>query len=549
MRVSTRVVAMALVGLVAAACSGGSKSSSGSSANSAGGSSSGTGSSSASTPKPGGNLVMGTEAEIDGFDPTQNRWDTTGTMYAFTVYDPLAAFGNDNQVHPYLAQSIDHSADYKTWTITLRPNVSFSNGDPLTGADVAEDLNAIHQSALVGPVFNDIKSIEATGPLTVEVDCITPWVPFPVYLTAQTGVVFDPIMLKDPNRAMHPIGTGPFILKQWVPGSYFLATKNPNYWQKGLPYLNSIEYRPILDTQSRENSLQTGTIQLFHSSDPKVTYDLKGKSGITILDESKAVGQQSQDFIMLNTGKAPLNDPILRQALAYATNTQQIINIINYGLTPPSDGPFSNTGSPYHGSTGYPTYNLAKAKQLVQQYEQAHGVTSVSFQLGTTNTGRNLQTAELIQSMWKQAGINTTIVQVEQSQLILYALEGNYNAYLWRQFGDPDPDADYIWWSSSTAAPEGQLALNFARNKDPQIQADLNKGRSDPNQADRVAAYQDIARRFAVDVPYLWVNQTLWQIVYNSHVHGITTWTLPDGTPGLDHTISGVFFMSHVWTS
>jgi peptide/nickel transport system substrate-binding protein len=551
MRLSKRVGTVVLVvGLVAAACSGGSKSGSGGSTTSSGGSSTGSGgSASAGTPKVGGNLIMGTEAEIDGFDPTQNRWDTTGIMYAFTVYDPLAAFGKDNQVHPYLAQSINHSPDYKTWTITLRPNVSFSNGDPLTGADVAQDLNAIHASSLTGPVFNDVKSIEATGPLTVEVDCITPWVPFPVYLTGQTGTVFDPVMLKDPNRAQHPIGTGPFILKEWEPGNHFLATRNPNYWQKGLPYLDSIEYRPIIDEQSRESSLQTGTIQLFHSSDPQATYNLKGKSGITIIDESKAVGQQSQDFIMLNTGKAPLNDPTLRQALAYATNTQQIINVINYGLTPSSDGPFSNTGSPFHGPSGYPAYNLAKAKQLVQQYEQAHGVTSVSFQLGTTNTGRNLQTAELVQSMWKQAGITTTIVQVEQSQLILFALEGNYNAYLWRQFGDPDPDADYVWWSTGTAAAEGQLALNFARNKDPQIQADLDKGRSDPNQADRVAAYQDVAKRFAVDVPYLWVNQTLWQIVYSSHVHGITSWTLPDGSPGVDHTIGGTFFMSHVWTS
>jgi len=545
MRSSTRVGTAALVvALVGAACSGSSKSGSTTPSSRTSG-----GSASAGTPRVGGNLVMGTEAEIDGFDPTASRWDTTGFMYAFTVYDPLAAFGKDNKVHPYLAQSIDHSADYKTWTITLRPNVSFSNGDPLTGAAVAEDLNAIHQSSLTGPVFNDVKSIEATGPLTVEVDCITPWVAFPVYLTAQPGAVFDPVMLKDPNRAMHPIGTGPYILKEWEPGNRFLAVRNPNYWQKGLPYLDSIEFRPILDTQSRENSLETGTIQLFHSSDAEVTYDLKGKSGITIIDESKAVGQQSQDFIMLNTGKAPLNDPTLRLALAYATNTQQIINIINYGLTPSSDGPFSNTGSPYYGPTGYPTYNLAKAKQLVQQYEKQHGVTSVSFQLGTTNTGRNLQEAELIQNMWKQAGITVTIVQIEQSQLILYALEGNYDAYIWRQFGEPDPDGAYIWWSTGTAAAEGQLALNFARNKDPQIQADLDKGRSDPNQADRVADYQDIAKRFAVDVPYLWISQTLWQIVYNSHVHGITTWTLPDGSPGADHTISGVFLMSHVWTS
>ena len=70
-----------------------------------------------------------------------------------------------------------------------------------------------------------------------------------------------------------------------------------------------------------------------------------------------------------------------------------------------------------------------------------------------------------------------------------------------------------------------------------------------PNDADRVAAYKDIAKRFAVDIPYLWIDSTLWQIIYSNHVQGINTWTLPDGTPGVDHTIGGVFMPSHVWLS
>jgi peptide/nickel transport system substrate-binding protein len=544
MRVSTRVVAVALsAAVVVAACGGGGggKTSTGTGSTSVG--SAGT----VGTPKLGGNLVMGTEAEIDGFDPTSDRWDTTGYMYAFSVYDPLTALGQDGQFHPYLAQSVTHSPDYKTWTITLRPNIKFSNGDPLTGQDVAEDLTAIKDAPLTGHVYDPVTSFTATGPLTVTVACNVPWVAFPAYLSGQAGTVFDPIMLKDPNRAQHPIGTGPFILKEWIPGNHFIATRNPNYWQKGLPYLNSVEFRPIVDEQSRESSLQSGSIQLFHSSDPQATYDLKGHSGINIINESAAPGQQSQDFIMLNTAKPPLNDVTLRQALAYATNAQSIINVINYGLTPQSDGPFSNPGSIYHTATGYPTYNLAKAKQLVQQYEKAHNVTSVSFQLGATNSGRDLQEAELIQQQWKAAGINTSIVQVEQSQYILYALEGNYNAYLWRQFGDVDPDEDYIWWAQTTAAPVGQYALNFARNKDPQIQTDLDTGRSATTQAARVAAYEDIAHRFAIDVPYLWINQTLWQIVSDNDIHGIVGGTLPDGSAAADHTVGGVFFTSRVW--
>jgi ABC-type transport system substrate-binding protein len=536
------------VALLAVSCGGSSNKSSG--GGSSGGGSGGTTAADTGTPKAGGHLVMGTEAEIDGFDPTSNRWDVTGYMYALSVYDPLAAYGKDNKVHPYLAQSITHSADYRTWTIKLRPNVTFSNGDPLTSDAVVADLTAVKAAPLTGHVFDPMNNVTKVDDLTADVHMNEPWVAFPLYLTGQVGVVFDPKMLSDPNRSQHPIGTGPFTLKEWVPGNHFLAVKNPNYWQKGLPYLDSVEFRPIIETTSRENSLLSGTIDVFHSSDPQTIVDLKGNTKVRTITDAGVAGEQEEHFIMLNTGKPPLDDPTLRQALAYATDRKKVVNVVDFGVLPDSNGPFGNTGSHYHAAdTGYPNYDLTKAKSLVKQYEQKHGVSSVSFELGTTNTGRNLETVQLLQDMWKQAGITVTIKQVEQSQYILLALQGNYQAYDWRQFGEPDPDADFVWWSSSTAVPEGQLALNFARNKDPQIDADLQKGRTDPNDADRVLAYQDIARRFAQDIPYLWISETIWQIAMKPNVHGITTWTLPDGTPGIDHTVGGSFLMSHVWMS
>ena len=419
-------------GLVAAACGGGSS-------KTTGGTTPGTGTAAPQAPKMGGHLVMGTEAEIDGFDPTKNRWDVTGLEYASTVYDPLATYGKDNKVHPYLAQAITPNADYTVWTIKLRPGITFSNNDPVNADAVVADLQALQKSALVGPALKNIKSVDKVDDLTLTVSCITPWVPFPVYLTGQAGVVFDPKMLTDPQSAQKPIGSGPFVLQTWVPGNHFIATRNPSYWQKGLPYLDSIEYRPILEVQSRDNSLTSGTIDLMHSSDVQTSQDLKGNSKVTLITDANAKGETEEHFIMLNTGKPPLDDVTLRQALAYATDRRRIVNTIDFGVEPDSTGPFGNPGSTFHADAGYPGYDLQKAKDMVKQYEQAHGGTAPSFELGTTNVGRNLADMSLVQDMWKQAGINVTIKQVEQSQYILNALQGNYQAYDWRQFGEPDP--------------------------------------------------------------------------------------------------------------
>ena len=536
--------AVALLAVVATACGGGGGKSSGSSASTGGSSTTPT----SLTPKAGGKLVMGVEAEVDGFDPTKNRFDVTGLTYAATVFDPLTTIGKDNKVHPYLAESITPNADYTVWTIKLRPNITFSNGDPVNADAVVADLQAHQKSALTGLAITNIDTVSKADDLTVTVKCKTAWVPFPIYLAGQVGMVFDPKMLTDPQGSQHPIGSGPFVLKEWVPGNHFIATKNPNYWQKGLPYLDSIEYRPIVEAQSRDNSLAAGTIDILHSSDPQTSQDLKGNNSVSMITDASSAGRAELGFVMLDTAAPPLDDVTLRQALAYATDRQRYVNVLDFGVNHDATGPFSHT-SPWTGDTGYPSFDLAKAKDLVKQWSAKHGGATPSFELGTTNAGRSLQAVSLLQDMWKQAGITVTIKQVEQSQFINLALLGKYQAYLWRQFGEPDPDADVVWWSSQTAAPIGSLSLNFARNKDPQIDADLQKGRTSSNEADRTAAYQDVAKQFAKDVPYVWLDETLWQVASKKNVHGILDWTLPDGSPGVDHTIGGLFLPTHVWVS
>src|SRR5207237_1417142 len=81
-------------------------------------------------------------------------------------------------------------------------------------------------------------------------------------------------------------------------------TKNPNYWQQGLPYLDEVELRPILETQSRENSLKAGTIDAMHSSDVQTVKDLKGNKSIAQITDQNVKGEGEEHFIMLNTAKA-----------------------------------------------------------------------------------------------------------------------------------------------------------------------------------------------------------------------------------------------------
>jgi ABC-type transport system substrate-binding protein len=497
-----------------------------------------------STPRRGGSLTFATEAEINSFDARQGAWDSTGLCYARTVFDPLFTQGADGSVQPYLAQSISHNPEYTQWTIKLRPGITFHDGSPLDASVVKANLDGVASSPLTGPALFNLASTTVVDAMTVMVTTKIPWVPFPIYLTGQLGHMAGLKQLADISGKASPIGTGPFVFKEWVPGDHFTATRNPNYWRQGLPYLDSITWKPIPDPQSRGNSLKAGNIDAMHSSDTQNVSDFMSSSSYNqVNDLNSSLGEPDQAFVMLNVAVPPLDDLRVRQALAYATDRQKYINTLGNGLTKPSDGPFIK-GSPYFGTTNYPGFDQAKAKALVAEYQAAKG--PISFKFGIINTAKGRQQNELLQAMWKEVGITTEIQQVEQSPYILNAIVGNYQAQGWRQFNTSDPDGNFVWWHSSTALPVGKQALNFARNKDPQIDQALITGRTNPDPAARADAYKSIAARFGADIPYIWISPAVWIVAAGTKIQGVGKGTLPDGSKARGMA-SGVVSAAEVW--
>ena len=165
------------------------------------------------TPKKGGSLVFGVDAEESGFDPTTARFDEVGVMYARTVFDPLTIILANGDWAPYLAESVVPNASYTSWTITLRPNLVFHDGTPCNGAALTTNLQAQAKSLLTGVVISPtLVSITQTGPLAVTITFKSPWVPFPYYLAGgiggQIAYVVAPVHAGQPQR--HHI--------RWAPG-------------------------------------------------------------------------------------------------------------------------------------------------------------------------------------------------------------------------------------------------------------------------------------------------------------------------------------------
>ena len=511
-------------------------------------------------PIEGGRIIYALEAESDGYDPTKSRWAIAGVMVGTTVYDPLAAFDADYQIQPYLAEDFTHNDDYTEWTIQLREGVTFHNGQPLTSAEVAQVLTAHTKSLLTnftvsfidqepGPdgeegTGDDIAAITTPDPLTVVVKMEQPWATFPSILAGQVGVVPYPTVYDgtNPDGPSEPIGTGPFEQESWTPDSSWKGKKFDDYWQEDLPYLDEIEYRPVTDTESRGSALKSGDIQMFHTTEPSQIQEFRQLAADGEVQLVEDAGEGEETMVLLNTSKPPFDNENARLALAYATDKTTYIETIAPG-TEPSNGPFAPDSRWYDPAVEeeYPQFDLDKAKEAVEAYEEDTGGPLVVV-LGNTTSTSSRQQSNLLSEMWTAAGIEVETTSTEQAPYINTAISGDFEANAWRQFGEPDPDNGFHWWS-------GASNLNFSRNKDATVDEALLAGRATEDVEARKEQYSIVQRQFAVDLPYIWIYHTRWVVAATLNVRGITNGPLPDGTPSLPmgSGYSGTHRVAYLW--
>ncbi len=562
------VVLLPLIALIVAACGGGTKNEAakpdaGLVKNPGGGSTANITIAPKGDPKPGGTLVYGLEAETDSMLPTQSRLAVSGLMYANAVFDPLAAYDINGDPQPYLAEKWSHSDDYRTWSITFRSGITFHNGENLDADAGIAFMNAIKDSALTGPAARPIESVAKTGDLTAEVKMKVPWVAFPHLMTGQGGMLPAPAQLKaatstdeatKKDASRKPIGTGPFVFKEWIADNKFVAVKNKSYWRKdakgnSLPYLDEVQFKPLTDPDQRVSSLQSGTVNVAHDSRGRSVKRLREAANAGELQFVLGGGEDEENFIMLNTQKPPLDDVRVRRALAFATDLAEYFAVTDEDPTLQADSPFSKD-SKWYQPTGYPEYDPAKAQELVAAWQKDNPGEKLEFEISaTTGSVDNDAIIQMLKRQWEQVGITATIKQTEQVIFILGSVTGKFEASLWRQFASIDPDSDFHFWSGTNAlAPdkEGQLRLNFANNVDADLDKALDEGRSNPDPAARLAAYITVGKRFAEQVPYVWLQHIRWSIAADKRVRGLLNGPLPDGKESLP-VQAGVHRLTMTW--
>ena len=286
------------------------------------------------TPVRGGDLVYERQAAAAILDPLNVL---NGDIFTYNViYSGLVRSdptGKTNNIVPSLSDHWTVSADGKTYTFHLRPGIKFSNGQPVTAEDVAWTLNRFGNpkiNAIMAAVAGGYGNATVVSSSTVRVQLAKPVAAFLYDISIWPAFVLPKNLVEKEGKAFynHPVGTGPFMVQSFVKGSHITMVRNPYYWEKGKPYLNSVRYNFVSDSNTRILALRAGNAQ---------EMDVVPFSQVKSLSSDKNVVVQTAKVplflgLWLNHLRPPLADLNVRKAMQYAINRALINTEIFDGL-------------------------------------------------------------------------------------------------------------------------------------------------------------------------------------------------------------------------
>src|SRR5205807_1306256 len=316
-----------------------------------------------------GTLRVALGTTLSQIDPAKT---TIGDEYVYVhlVFNGLSRIDPDMSVKPDLAESWTASDDLKTWTFKLRQGVKFHHGRVLDSEDVVATVKRILDPATGSRARTNltmVESVEAVDPLTVRFKLNESYAGFAdVFADRQMRIVPKD---KLAELSTQPIGTGPFVFKSWSPGDRLELTKNPDYFEKGMPKLDGVTLRIIPESAARIAALESGAIDIVWSM-PYESVD-KFKNHPTV--RADGISTPTWDGVILNNDRPPFNDVRVRKALALTIDKAAIVELALFGQGEPTFSPIPPSHPYFNKSLPMPAPDIAQAKKLLAEAGYPNG--------------------------------------------------------------------------------------------------------------------------------------------------------------------------------
>lgn len=456
------------------------------------------------TGRAGGTLVIGSNVAPPTLDPSASPSAAIDEVFDYNVYQHLAQLTPTGAVVAVLAKSWKVSGGGRTYTFAIRSGVKFSNGDPLTPADVVFSFKRVIAPKSTYPyktLMADIKSVRAAGQNVVVTLKNRDWSFIYNMAAYSNGIILDPKAVS--KMATQPVGTGPFMFKSEVPNYSVQLVRNPLSWNPATN-VTAVTFRYFANANSENSALQSGQINLIDNAlNPQDIGAFEHNSKYKIV--SGPTNGKIQ--VTINNGSGPLANALVRRAITYATNRKAIVQAAGgYGV-PIGSG--TVPGDPWYVPSTvnkYP-YDPAKAKQLLKQAGYPKGF-STTLTIPPYTYAESA--APLVQAELNAVGIKTTIKDI-QWPLWLSQVFTNHSFDLTiidhveaRDIANY-ANAKYYWlYAGSDAVNKLLTAANTA-----------------PTQAASTAGYKKIVRKITADAVNDWLYDPDQVTIAQRDVRGI----------------------------
>jgi peptide/nickel transport system substrate-binding protein len=477
-------------------------------------SSSGSTGSSSSKPVRGGNLVFAAVQDAQSMNNT-TVFDNNSIWIFEQIFQPLYTVTNSGKgVMPWLATSYTMSANKKTYTFQLRPGVKFSNGKPMTSADVKFSIDQ-NRKATQGWAYLDsaISSVDAPSPETVVIHLKFPWAP----LLADLSIFANGIV---PNNYggqteaqfyTHPIGTGPFMWDYWHKGQALKLVRNPYYWQKGKPYLNSVTWTDVASDNTRELQLKGGQAQIDQTPAWSTVASLKSTPGV----DMDLFNSTQTNYLSFNEHVKPFQDVHVRRAISLAINRDALVKAVLFGNGKPANSLFPPQVPFYDPTTPGYQYNLTAAKQQMAQSSVPHGFTTTL--LIAAGNSDYLTIGTILQAELKPLGINLKIQQLDPNTANTdqQSLKYDMTLTLWTM-DIPDPDE----LATFAVDPTSGAKSFFTGYDNPTVVKETHEAEQTTDPAKRQTLYNSIQTLAAQDAFMAFLYYSPYPYATTTNVHG-----------------------------
>ncbi len=457
-------------------------------------------------------LILARAVDATGLDPhTQTAFASLRLLEL--IYEPLVVTDTFLNLQPGLATSWEFSDDGMTLTFTLREGVTFHDGSDFTAEDVIASFERLLDPEVASAAatnYISIESMEAPDDYTVVFNLNTADVPLLSAMASTNAVILSSDVIANDDPALVTVGTGPFMLDNWVPEETTTLSANLDWWGEG-PFVDGIEIRIIPDETSILAALRAGTVDFALLNDPLVATLLIGSSNVVL----HRVPSLAYNVLQLRAAVEPLDQLEVRQAISCAVDRQEIVDSAALGegrITGPLT--MANFALPTDELFCY-EQDVERAQELMAAAGMEEGFT-LNVILANAEPPVASSIAQVIASQLEAINITVEIEALEFSTYVDRWLVGDFTAAVALNGGRTDPYTMYsrYWQVDARFQPTSGYI-------DDTLDSLMKAGQVETDPDARYEIFAEFQRHLAETSPWVWLYAGYG---YTAHLPNISGW-------------------------